>query len=82
MAAMNADNRKAELKMLDMEENLSGDKSEAYARKYDRTLLLLKKRVQEALAEGVPADESVQTQLLLGAVDVSRKIIRLAAMKK
>ena len=38
------ENKKAELKLLDMEHNLAGDNAEAYAKKYDRTLLLLKKR--------------------------------------
>ncbi len=76
------ENKKAELKLLDMEHNLAGDDSEAYAKKYDRTLLLLKKRAQAAVDEGLEQTEYAKTQALLDAVDTARKIIKLTSMKK
>jgi len=74
--------KKAELKLLDMEHNLAGDNAEAYAKKYDRTLLLLKKRAQGAVDEGMEQTEYAKAQALLEAVDTARKIIKLTSMKK
>ncbi len=74
--------KKAELKLLDMEHNLASDNAEAYAKKYDRTLLLLKKRAQAAVDEGLEQKEYAKTQVLLEAVDTARKIIKLTSMKK
>ena len=76
------ENRKSELKLLDMEHNLAGENAEAYAKKYDRTLLLLKKRAQTAVDEGMEQKEYASAQLLLDAVDTARKIIKLTSMKK
>lgn len=76
------ENKKAELKLLDMEHNLASDNAEAYAKKYDRTLLLLKKRAQAAVDEGLEQKEYAKTQVLLEAVDTARKIIKLTSMKK
>ena len=75
--------KKAELKLLDMEHNLAGENAEAYAKKYDRTLLLLKKRAQAAVDEGMEqTTEYAKAQALLDAVDTARKIIKLTSMKK
>ena len=49
--------KKSELKLLDMEHNLAGDNAEAYAKKYDRTLLLLKKHAQAAVDGGMEQKE-------------------------
>ncbi len=76
------ENKKTELKLLDMEHNLAGDNAEAYAKKYDRTLLLLKKRAQAAVDEGMEQKEYAKAQILLDAVDTARKIIKLTSMKK
>ena len=72
---------KSELKLLDMEHNLAGENAEAYAKKYDRTLLLLKKRTQAAVDEGMAQSDFAAAQLLLDAVDTARKLIRLAIRK-
>ena len=69
---------KSELKLLDMEHNLAGENAEAYAKRYDRTLLLLKKRTQAAVDEGMPQSDFAAAQLLLDAVDTARKLIKLA----
>ena len=61
--------KKAELKLLDMEHNLAGDNAEAYAKKYDRTLLLLKKRAQGAVDEGMEQTEYAKAQALLEALN-------------
>ena len=74
--------KKAELKLLNMEHNLAGDNAEAYAKKYDRTLLLLKKRAQAAVDEGMEQKDYANAQALLDAVDTARKIIKLTSMKK
>ena len=74
--------KKAELKLLDMEHNLAGDSAEAYAKKYDRTLLLLKKRAQAAVDEGMEQKDYAAAQVLLDAVDTARKLIKLTSMKK
>lgn len=74
--------KKAELKLLDMEHNLAGDNAEAYAKKYDRTLLLLKKRAQAAVDEGMEQKDYAAAQVLLDAVDTARKLIKLTSMKK
>lgn len=76
------ENKKAELKLLDMEHNLAGDNAEAYAKKYDRTLLLLKKRAQAAVDEGMEQKDYAAAQVLLDAVDTARKLIKLTSMKK
>ena len=76
------ENKKAELKLLDMEHNLAGDNAEAYAKKYDRTLLLLKKRAQTAIDEGMEQKDYAAAQVLLDAVDTARKLIKLTSMKK
>jgi len=54
----------------------------AYAKKYDRTLLLLKKRAQAAVDEGMEQKDYAKAQALLDAVDTARKIIKLTSMKK
>ena len=74
--------KKSELKLLDMEHNLAGDNAEAYAKKYDRTLLLLKKRAQAAVDEGMEQKDYAAAQVLLDAVDTARKLIKLTSMKK
>ena len=76
------ENKKAELKLLDMEHNLAGDNAEAYAKKYDRTLLLLKKRAQAAVDGGMEQKEYAKAQVLLDAIDTARKLIKLTSMKK
>ena len=76
------ENKKAELKLLDMEHNLAGDNAEAYAKKYDRTLLLLKKCAQTAIDEGMEQKDYAAAQVLLDAVDTARKLIKLTSMKK
>ena len=76
------ENKKAELKLLDMEHNLAGENAEAYAKKYDRTLLLLKKRAQAAVDEGMEQKDYAAAQVLLDAVDTARKLIKLTSMKK
>ncbi len=76
------EHKKAELKLLDMEHHLAGENAEAYAKKYDRTLLLLKKRAQAAADDGMEQKEYAKTQILLDAVDTARKIIKLTSMKK
>ena len=76
------ENKKAELKLLDMEHNLAGENAEAYAKKYDRTLLLLKKRAQAAVDDGMEQKEYAKAQVLLDAVDTARKLIKLTSMKK
>ncbi len=76
------ENRKSELKLLDMEHNLVGDNAEAYAKKYDRTLLLLKKRAQAAVDGGMEQKEYAKAQVLLDAIDTARKLIKLTSMKK
>lgn len=76
------ENKKSELKLLDMEHNLAGENAEAYAKKYDRTLLLLKKRAQAAVDDGMEQKEYAKAQALLDAVDTARKLIKLTSMKK
>ena len=76
------ENKKAELKLLDMEHNLAGENAEAYAKKYDRPLLLLKKRTQAAVDEGMEQKDYAAAQVLLDAVDTARKLIKLTSMKK
>ena len=76
------EHKKAELKLLDMEHHLAGENAEAYAKKYDRTLLLLKKRAQAAVDDGMEQKEYAKAQVLLDAVDTARKLIKLTSMKK
>ncbi|MBR6074200.1 MAG: hypothetical protein IKP87_02760 [Victivallales bacterium] len=76
------EHKKAELKLLDMEHTLAGENAETYAKKYDRTLLLLKKRAQTAVDGGMEQKEYAKAQVLLDAVDTARKIIKLTSMKK
>ena len=76
------ENKKAELKLLDMEHNLAGENAEAYAKKYDRTLLLLKKRTQAAVDGGMDQQDYAKAQALLDAVDTARKLIKLTSMQK
>lgn len=72
----------SDTKLLDMEHNLAGDKAELYAKKYDRTLLLLKKRAQASIEEGLEQHEYASTQLLIDAVDTARKLIKLTASRR
>lgn len=76
------EHKKAELKLLDMEHHLAGENAEAYAKKYYRTLLLLKKRAQAAVDDGMEQKEYAKAQVLLDAVDTARKLIKLTSMKK
>ena len=76
------EHKKAELKLLDMEHHLAGENAEAYAKKYDRTLLLLKKRAQATVDDGMEQKEYAKAQVLLDAVDTARKLIKLTSMKK
>lgn len=68
------------LKLLAMEENLAGPDAAAYAKHYDRTLLLLKKRAQAEMDAGMEAQPFAAARLLVEAVDIARKIIKLTTL--
>lgn len=68
---------KEPVQLLDIERELSGpDKMEAMER-YDAMLIALGERMEQALREGLPADDFVKVKALNEANTIARKILRL-----
>lgn len=68
---------RSEIKLLELEERLAGAEGDLVAKQVDRQFLLLKKRAQRAMDEGLDTGGYASAQLLLEAIDVARKIVVL-----
>jgi hypothetical protein len=65
------------LRLLEIEKDLAGPDREAALARYDKVLLGLSARIDEAQRRGLAPDEFPKTELLKEATVLARKILRL-----
>ena len=65
------------LRLLEIEKDLAGPDREAALARYDKVLLGLSARIDEALRQGLAPDEFPKVELLKEATILARKILRL-----
>lgn len=69
------------MQLLDIEKDLSGQNAETEMLRYDGQLVALDVRLKAALSEGLPPDEYAGAEQLKDAVEIARKLLRLAVKK-
>lgn len=67
----------APVQLLDIERELSGPGKMEAMERYDAMLVALDERIEQALREGLPADDFQKVAALKEANIVARKILRL-----
>lgn len=69
------------MKLMDIEQQLSGPERRAALEHYDATLRALSQRLTEALQAGVPPEEFSALSALNEATTLSRKLLRLTVQE-
>lgn len=69
------------MKLMDIEQQLSGPDRHAALERYDATLRALSQRLAEALQAGVPPEEFSALSALNEATTLSRKLLRLTVQE-
>ena len=67
----------APVQLLDIERELSGPGKMEAMERYDAMLIALGERIEQALREGLPADDFAKVAALKEANTTARKILRL-----
>lgn len=65
------------MELLEIEKELAGESRVEAMERYDRVLLAVAQRLNEALRAGVPPDEYAKCSEMQEAVTVARKLLRL-----
>ena len=65
------------MELLEIEKELAGPRREEALRRYDAKLVAIERRVGEMLKSGVAPDEYERCNMLVEAVVVARKLLRL-----
>ena len=69
------------MKLMDIEQQLSGPERRTALERYDATLRALSQRLAEALQAGVPPEEFSALSALNEATTLSRKLLRLTVQE-
>ncbi|MGN0886744.1 MAG: hypothetical protein ACI4RT_07075 [Candidatus Spyradenecus sp.] len=69
------------MKLMDIEQHLSGPDRQAALERYDETLRGLGQRLVQALQQGVPPEEYATLSALNEATTLSRKLLRLTVQE-